>query len=109
MSLARIIKDEAAGGKYVHYGCTQPNRGIRNTVLIEPERRRTLANMGFTKFKLQGRNAAATSVFKNLVNNILKDGEDLYTHEALMPIVEEALALDVTRYYHAEALTRIPD
>ncbi|MDO4405481.1 MAG: hypothetical protein Q4C09_10645 [Atopobiaceae bacterium] len=91
---ARSIQREAQSGERVLASCTQPNRAVMGSVYISPERRKELADMGFVIFKLQGRIAPATSAFKILMRNILKDGMDLTSTEVLLPLVEQTLLLD---------------
>lgn len=104
---AQCIKWEAAGGTRVLATCTQPQRGIRGTVRVDAERRHALADMGFTHFKLQGRIAPATSAFKTIVRNILKEGLDAVPSELLTPLVEQTLLLDGAGT-NFTAMVRIP-
>lgn len=91
---ARSIELEASEGKRALARCTQPLREAMGTVYIRPERRLALADRGFTLFKLQGRIAPATSTFKNLLRNILRDGMKAASSEVLLPLVEATLRLD---------------
>lgn len=104
---AQSIEREAAGGTRVLATCTQPQRGIRGTVRVDAERRHALADMGFTHFKLQGRIAPATSAFKTIVCNILKEGLDAVPSELLTPLVEQTLLLDGAGT-NFTAMVRIP-
>lgn len=104
---AQSIQREASSGERVLARCTQPMRGVKGTVYVSPERRLALADLGFTQFKLQGRIAPATSTFKNLVRNILKDGMEATSSEVLTPVVMEALTLDGCGT-NFEAMTSIP-
>lgn len=91
---ARSIELEASEGRRVLARWTQPLREAMGTVYIRPERRLALADRGFTLFKLQGRIAPATSTFKNLLCNILKDGMQAASSDVLLPLVEATLRLD---------------
>ena len=96
--------------------CTQHDKGTRGSVFIAPERRAVLADRGFVKFKIQGRNAGPTRVLKALVRNILAHGNDALDLDEVCPIMEKALSLDLERIYAEhhrrvplEELTRIPE
>ncbi len=105
---AQSIEREASSGERVLAHCTQPLRKAKGTVEVSPERRRALADKGFTLFKLQGRIAPATKAFKILVGNILSDGLDVASSETLMPLVEQTLLLDGCGTDFS-AMVRIPD
>lgn len=94
MATAQSIQRENESGERVLARCTHPLRGVKGTVYIGEERRRALADMGFTQFKLQGRIASPTDAFKTIVRNILKDGMEAVSSDALMPVVLESLSLD---------------
>lgn len=104
---ALSIEREATDGKRVLATCTKPLRSVMGTVLIDDERRRALADMGFVTFKLQGRIAATTSTFKTIVRNILKEGSDVVLLEQVTPLVEKAILLDCSGT-NFDAMVRIP-
>ena len=106
--VAQSIRRQAAGGTYELAGCTQPLRGISGTLYVEPERRRALADKGYTSFKLEGRGAPAAGAFRMLTGNILRDGTQVAGLELLAPLVDECLVLDLLGTPAAEA-TRVPD
>ena len=105
---AQSIEHEATSGERVLASCTQPQRKVMGTVHVSPARRRELADMGYTLFKLQGRINPPTGAFKNLVQNILKDGMDAVPSEVMMPLVQASLWLDCSGTDFSE-MTRIPD
>lgn len=116
-AMAHVIKTMAEGGDPGPHSCTQVgNKRKGGNIYVSPERRTVLADRGFVKFKLQGRNAPATLTLKNLVHNICRDRDAVLDLDALYPIMEEALVMDVSRITQEElkrvpydGLTRIPE
>ena len=107
-AMTRVIKTMADGGTPSKHPCTQDsNKKNFGTIYVSRERRAVLADMGFVKFKLQGRNSPATMLLKNLVRNICRDGDAALDLDALYPIMEESLVMDVTRI-SLEELKSVP-
>ena len=97
LCIEKAIRAKEAGEPFVYPHCTQKRDGTEVTVLVPLERRRELADMGFTKFKLQGRNTQARVAFMLLASNILGLHDTADAPEGLESVFVTAGIMDVLK------------
>lgn len=88
---AEVVKGRIEGGQPQWPRCKYPKR--TETVYVPQERRDELANMGFTDFKLQGRNRKPQEVAEFLIKNILSDKGRSAFKDDLRQVYRDALTL----------------
>ena len=88
---AEVVKGRIEGRQPQWPRCKYPKR--TETVYVPQERRDELANMGFTDFKLQGRNRKPQEVVEFLIKNILSDKGRSAFKDDLRQVYRDALTL----------------
>ena len=94
LGIERVVRAMEAGETFEFPGCSQRLDGSEQTVYVPSERRRELADMGFRKFKLQGRNASAQDAVMFLASNILGIREAGAAPEGLRSVLVAAGVMD---------------
>lgn len=102
---AEVVKEQLAGGEAEWPHCKYPNRTVTN--YVPHERRAELVEMGFTDFKLQGRNRRTHKLAAYLVDGILSDEGREVLKDALRPVFVDATYL-VLMGASPDALASIP-
>ena len=94
LGIEQSVRDKEAGREYDDPSCIQNPDGTEETVYVQPERRRELADRGFTNFKLQGRNVDAHAAFMLLADNILDLPDAADAPDGLRQVFEAASMMD---------------
>lgn len=102
---AEVVKEQLAGGDASWPHCKYPDR--TETIVVPRDRRNVLADMGFTDFKLQGRNRRPYKLAAYLIDSILSDEGRAALEDALRPTYRDALYLGLMEA-SADALISIP-
>ncbi len=93
---AKAIEAMREGRPAPSNGCIIMRRGLARqpSTYVDPARRRVLADMGFTRFKIAGRNTSASMLVGNILGQILSGATSLASTESMRRIVRTVALLD---------------